>query len=267
VTTNPLDSSVIVAAHPDDEALWFSSIIERVDAIVICFLDVESRPEWSAGRRASLDEYPYANAGCLGVTESEVFNGADWDAPTATDYGLRIADRGRGSVDRYRKNFSELKALLKDRLAGYANVYTHNPWGEYGHEEHVQVYRAVRDLRETLSFDLWYSSYFSNKSAGLMASCLARSPLTRQRRPTDAAAGTRLMELYRRHGCWTWYADYRWPESECFILDEKAARENKRFGSTLDLNFIKIWAPGRKKGRLGRRLRGAFRTLKGRPRG
>jgi len=35
------DSSILVVAHPDDEVLWFSSVLERVQETIICFLEVD----------------------------------------------------------------------------------------------------------------------------------------------------------------------------------------------------------------------------------
>ena len=34
-------NAALVVAHPDDEALWFSSVLTRVDKIVICYQDLE----------------------------------------------------------------------------------------------------------------------------------------------------------------------------------------------------------------------------------
>jgi LmbE family N-acetylglucosaminyl deacetylase len=247
--TSPRDflrKSIIVAAHPDDEILWFSSIIERVDEIVVCFLDVDSMPEWSKGRRESMSAYPLPNTSWLGITESEVFDGANWPTPSAAEYGLRIVKR-KGSLTRYQHNFEALKTQLRDKLAGFSNVYTHNPWGEYGHEEHVQVYSVVKDLQATMRFNMWHSNYFSNKSALYMNSHLCRASLDNYRLPTNKTIASTIMELYKRHNCWTWYNDYDWPDNECFILDEKSRTSNKSFGQTVDLNFIRIWVAQNKR--------------------
>ena len=52
-----------------------------------------------------------------------------------------------------------LKDLLRARLGDCRNVITHNPWGEYGHEDHVQVFRAVTALQAELGFAVWVSGY------------------------------------------------------------------------------------------------------------
>ncbi len=87
--------SVLVVAHPDDEVLWFSSIMLEVEKIIICFSKINSRPGWTEGRRRCLDGFPFSNMVCLELTESAVFRGADWPNPVVTEYGLRVR-RPRG---------------------------------------------------------------------------------------------------------------------------------------------------------------------------
>ena len=53
-----LEKSIIVVAHPDDEILWFSSLLDRVDCVVFCYVDSESEPKLSTERKKSLSEYP-----------------------------------------------------------------------------------------------------------------------------------------------------------------------------------------------------------------
>ena len=42
--TEILEQSILVVAHPDDEILWFSSIADKIHAIVICFMDYRFDP-------------------------------------------------------------------------------------------------------------------------------------------------------------------------------------------------------------------------------
>jgi len=213
-----IHKSAIVVAHPDDEVLWFSSVLEKDGKVVVCFMDVPSRPDWSQGRRESLRKYPRKNVISLGLVESEVFSGATWPDPLPAEYGL-IVKHSPGSMPgfsagRYKRNFEQLRRRLRSELTGYRDVFTHNPWGEYGHEEHVQVFRAVDSIREELGFRLWFSNYFSNKSHGLMLRYIAVIDSGHFSLKTRSALGKRLQLLYSRNGCWTWYSDYEWPETD-----------------------------------------------------
>lgn len=236
---NVLDKSVIVAAHPDDENLWFSSVLSKVDKIVLCFLPVETKPAWTQGRRASLAEYPLENISCLELEESEVFFGADWDQPVRTEYGLKITENNCSDKS-YRNNFEKLRNRLREILKGSENVFTHNPWGEYGHVEHVQVYRAVKSLQREMNFNLWFSNYVSNKSAILMAH---EYPLIGPHlgiMHTNKPLAKSIAEIYKRNNCWTWYDDYEWCDEETFIKDIDSVEEKGRHGEMLPLNLIDI---------------------------
>lgn len=252
--------SVIVAAHPDDEVVWFSSVIEKVDDIIICYRDVDSKPKWTKGRRDSLAAYPLPNVSCLGIKESEVFDCANWADPVVMDYGLEVSNK-TGSIARYKENYATLYTILEERLKGYDTVYTHNPWGEYGHEEHAQVYRVIRSLQERLPFRLWYTNYFSNKSIHYMQRILADSPLVNRPLPTNPIFATKVMELYRRHNCWTWYDNYIWPDQECFILDE-TPKGGERIGKTLGLNFVQIGPSPIRRSKAVARLKHVLRRTK-----
>ena len=167
------DSSVLVVAHPDDEILWFSSVVQSVDHIVFCFLEIEGDPARSEGRRQALRDFPLKQISILGIKEAGVFDLADWQNPKPTAAGLelrRADDGGRRREAVYGRNYEELRERLRQGLTGYRNVITHNPWGEYGHEEHVQVYQAVKDVQSQLGFNVWVSNYCSNRSFRLMES-------------------------------------------------------------------------------------------------
>jgi LmbE family N-acetylglucosaminyl deacetylase len=207
-------------AHPDDEILLASSIIESVDQIVLCYEDVTSFPEWGEGRRRSIAAFPHPNVASLGLLESETFNSAAWPEPTETEYGLAVR-RWRGSLrgyseTRYRDTHARLIEALHPLLAGRQVVFTHNPWGEYGHEEHVQVFRAVAALRERLGFEIRVSCYVSNKSYALMQRCLPRLDCGSPPLPTNPRLGAEIQALYTANNCWTWFDDHAWPSQESF---------------------------------------------------
>ena len=59
----------IVVAHPDDEILFFSSIIETVDKIIVCFGPSSSK-KVTDGRKLLQSRYPLKNIEWLNVQES-----------------------------------------------------------------------------------------------------------------------------------------------------------------------------------------------------
>lgn len=238
--------TAMVVAHPDDEILWFSSVLTSMDAIYFCFEEVPSRPAWTAGRRAAVAAYPLPHLESLRLVESEAFDAADWTNPVCTEYGLEVRRRAHtlpGMNGRtYHQNYTELLASLRPRLQNCARVYTHNPWGEYGHEEHVQVYRAVKALQPALGFEIWFSNYCSNKSHRLMLRYVGGFQSDYETRETNSALSAQLRTLYQEHGCWTWFNDYRGFTHECFMPD-RALKSETPAGHFFPLNFIKVAEP------------------------
>jgi hypothetical protein len=242
------DSSALVVAHPDDEVLWFSSVLANAAKIVICFEYVQSRPDWSEGRRRILSAYPLNNVVSLHLTESEVLNGASWPKPVASPYGLLVKkahDSLEGfSESLYEGNFEQLKHALRAQLRNCRNVFTHNPWGEYGHEEHVQVFRAVEALQTELGFRLWCSNYFSDKNFNFMIENIPFLATKWQSFRTNIELAAELKELYQQDGCWTWFDVYRYPESESFLLWNDGEIPKTDVLSVVPMNFINMGFSG-----------------------
>jgi LmbE family N-acetylglucosaminyl deacetylase len=234
-----IHKSIIIAAHPDDEILWFSSIIDKVDQIIICFVGQKSKPDWTKGRKVSLEQYPLKNMSYLGLDVSEIFGGTDWQNPVATDIGINIVNQ-RISPEKYQANFPVLRNAIKEKISGYQNVITHNPWGEYGHEEHVQLYRAVKSLQAEMGFSIWFSNYCSYKSLVFMskyASGFNSEPLTLK---TNKTISNDIAKIYKKNGCWTWYDGYQWPDEETFIKENIVEEKNLTYGKIFPLNMIHI---------------------------
>ncbi|GAH14334.1 unnamed protein product, partial [marine sediment metagenome] len=189
--------SALVVAHPDDEILWFSSIFQKVDKIIICYLDIPSQTVWSEGRRKSILQYPTNNLVSLKITESETLNAAGWPVPSITEQGLAIETQHSNKT--YESNFLELTEKLAEQLRGYHNIFTHNPWGEYGHEEHVQVFRAVKHHQVINKFNVWVSNYVSNKSLLFMHNQLNNIENTYVTLPTQTTDAKKIMDIYKEN--------------------------------------------------------------------
>lgn len=233
-----LEKSIIVSAHPDDEVLWFSSILDKVDKVVICFLESYSKPDCSNGRKKSLLEHPIKNLCCLGINEIGAFGAADWNSPVITRFGIKFLKNDL--LKEYEGNYYKLKEQLKNKLNGYHNVFTHNPWGEYGHEEHVQVYRVVKELQGEKKFNLRFSNYCSNISFNLMMRYISGFDSEYVTLETNKSLGNYVMSLYKENNCWTWYDDWEWFNEESFMKDKNDTGGVKTYGHIFPLNMIKF---------------------------
>lgn len=253
-------NSILVTAHQDDEILWFSSILNKVDEIVFCFLDVKSKPRLTLARSQSLSEYPMKNISCLNLEDADVFNGANWDNPMTTQYGIEIS-RGGFSDKTYKENYHSLIRVLEQKLSGYQNVFTHSPWGEYGNEKHVQIYSVVKRLQEKMNFNLWFPNYCSNKSFNLFTKCMSDIDSKFKTMKTNRPLAQEIESLYKKNGCWTWYDDWKWLNEESFIMYKRPDERNKINGRILPINMINVEYPGKskRKSRISRLLEFPYR--------
>ena len=266
--------AALVVAHPDDEILWFSSCVESVSTIVICFHEVLSKPHWTEGRDQSIERFPLSNAIFLRLTQAEVFDAARWPNPELTEFGVRVSNkRGRSqefSERLYEANFSALRNGLRKQLVGRKIVITHNPWGEYGHEEHIQVFRAVLSLKEEIGFEVWCSNYLSAKSQDLFLKWVPRLDPTFVRASTNRAISEQIKEIYSEHGCWTWFPDYQWPPDEAFFRiavrdglpqEGDGSEDMMKYGAVFPLNYILVKGPPPRAG-IKKRAQRAFGRLR-----
>jgi len=240
------DKSILVVAHPDDEILWFSSIFAKVAEIVICFLELDPNPSLSNGRKKALANYPLQSMSCLKVKESNVFNDENWSNPSASAYGLKV-EGSRQCTRMYKKNYTTLKHALNVKLAGYEHVFTHSPWGEYGHEEHVQLFKVVKALQEDKKFSLWYPNYVSNKSYQLLFNHVENFDSQWVSYPTPQRLTQEIKLLYEQNGCWTWYKDWQWPNHDLFIKDEGGVGKQVKYGRLFPLNLVNVEVSVQKK--------------------
>jgi LmbE family N-acetylglucosaminyl deacetylase len=236
----------VVVAHPDDEALWLSSAVASAERTVFGFGAVFDRPGRSEARRRAVAALPLNGIVNLAIPES----GVDWKSyqvqPKLTPLGIEIAE---SSVrERYESNYARLQDGLRAALAGCADVYTHNPWGEYGHPEHIQVYRAVTALQEELGYTVWFSNYVSARNLNFVRGLAERLRWARRAvvKPDLGLART-LRAVYRRQGAWTYPSAHRWPEHEVMYAQPTGSSTEPSHPLTgewlLDVTRLRWWSP------------------------
>jgi len=173
------------------------------------------------------------------MTESEVFDKMDWNKPEIGKFGVTINCKSHSALF-YEKNFYRLLEILSENLKGFEQVITHNPWGEYGHEEHVQVYRAVKTLQSKIGYDIWFSNYFSNKSFNLLSRYLTNLSAECIKSRTNKFLTKSIKAIYEKNQCWTWYKDWEWLDEEILIKEKNTDSKKEIFNHTLPMNFIKV---------------------------
>jgi len=225
--------SLLIIAHPDDEVLWFGSILPLVTKILVCFVDYGPSSRLSAARRELLARYPMAEIETLGLAEACSLGQANWHNPGISEYGLHLSDPVVSA--RYRANYLVLCKLLSTRIGYYKEVFTHNPWGEYGHEDHVQVFRVINALQEDYGFTLWVPAYVSRRSEKLAGNyrITGDNPCISYPIGPVKKRCMQLKRLYQRHQCWTWFDDWLPDKGEQTFLSgtfKPVARDSKPAG-------------------------------------
>lgn len=239
------ENSVLVVAHPDDDILWLSSAVDKVEQIVFCFNDYPAIPGLGIARKKTIDEYPLSNVFSLDITEPQSFDKANWEEPVITEYGIKLS-KCRESEARYTETYEILLHRISGLVADRANVYTHNPWGEYGHEDHVLVYRILKTLQKKYNYTLWFSNYCSNRSVTLMNQYISGFHSDYQCLPANPVLAQKIANIYRNNDCWTWYEDYQWFDNECLMrnVPSEDQPESLPYGRIFPVNYMKINVDG-----------------------
>jgi len=240
MNTDICEKSILVVAHPDDEILWFSSILADVGHVVLCYLGELVNPEFGDQRRQILIDYPLQDKmSCLELVSLGLSRPQNFLNPQFSKYGIDFTDTqgvDEKFKEHYRENYCLLREKLANILAGYQNVFTHNPWGEYGHEEHVQVYRVIQELQKDMGYNILFSNYCSNRTVHLTSllvdTCVVGA------RATDRTVADKIFEVYERTNTWTWYDNWVWPAQETFFKETCPATQSVSAGSLLPVNMI-----------------------------
>ena len=223
-----LDKSVLVLAHPDDEILFSLSIVQKVSLIIICFGACDDK-KITKGRKNLIKDFPLKNIVFLEIPEGK---GIKSYLPlifhNETYYGIKTDP---DSYSKYKENYYILREKLLENISGFKYVITHNPWGEYGNHQHIQLNRCITDLASNLGFRVFVTGYFGGISKNLMYKTINRlnnKPIIKK---NNLILFNKLKKIYKRNNCWTWTDDYNPPAIEIFYEQKNFVFEenHKRF--------------------------------------
>ncbi len=184
----------LVMAHPDDEVIFgWPVLMERsVDSILICSND-SANPDrkWCRHRKVALQEM----AAALGIRARSLDYASEF-------YRLSTRD---GKLKRMMANITANIDPAADA------VFTHNPWGEYGHLDHIIVHLAVQSTAKPMLFtDIFLPSNWMNLTCAPKMGFSVHRPVD-----NDLAFYSYLQSFYDRHLVWTWD---RPPVKRCNIV-------------------------------------------------
>ena len=226
--------TILIVAHPDDEILWFSSVVDKINEIIFCFHSSHAKPHLSLTRDQLMNNKPYDNLYSLKIPQSDTFGSANWATPLFNKYGIKIKNSKKAK--NYKNNYNRLLVDLNRIVQNYETVITHNPWGDYGSEEHVQIYRVLDELQGKYNYELYFTNYVSNKSLLAMTKYMGMLDNAHFSLPVNNHKYNEVKRIYEKCGCWTWYKDWIGFENEIYISNKKSYISKNK----ISLNYINI---------------------------
>lgn len=144
---NIIGALIILAAHHDDEILWFEPWLNNASEIVIVMPTI---PVYTPIRNKEQKLYSTKIKNLWGITTNEDYSQYWLNPQSRTD-----------SI-----NYHSIKQLMRKYFNNDNNTtfVTHNPWGEYGHYHHKIIYIVARDLAIEYKKTLWVDTIHYNGS-------------------------------------------------------------------------------------------------------
>ncbi|HTT87354.1 MAG TPA: hypothetical protein VMF60_08310 [Acidimicrobiales bacterium] len=217
---------LVVVAHPDDEILWHSPVLPAAARILAAFDTTSANAALNEGRARVRAQYPLAGFAFLGLLHAEVYSQSDFLSRAPAAYGVTLMRScPPETAELYRSNYDALVRAVDRYVGRHTDIYTHNPWGEYGHEEHIQVHRAMVELAQRHQCSLWVWDGFpaeelAARDVWMRADyypdeTLAGVPTTEH--DVDLERFREIRALYQQEGAWTWSDTYLPPSPSRYL--------------------------------------------------
>ena len=165
------NKGILIISHPDDECLFSTSILESISTLIFCYNKVPNEQEISLSREKAINSYPLEHLKIVSLDIDQAkksFWPINWLNVKEKKSGLE----GGYIANKYDRNYLQILDKLREIIPKNSLIISHNPWGEYGHSEHVQVFKAVFQISKETNSRLFVSGYVSNLSKNFAKSKL-----------------------------------------------------------------------------------------------
>lgn len=171
-------------AHPDDEVIFGSVLLSRAKKIICCSSDLNNpERQWCKDRKLALQEIGK-------LFEAEIicldYNSEFYRLPTRSGELNKLVD-------------TVLELINKEEF-----IFTHNPWGEYGHLDHILVHQIARASGRLLAWtDICLEAGWWNCRPNLIGEKVESCEV-------DSVVYNKCKKIYDKYGCWTWSKESVW---------------------------------------------------------
>jgi hypothetical protein len=181
----------MLIAHPDDEVIFGFPVLQNAKKIICCSSDLNNpERQWCRNRKLALEEIGQkvgAEVICLD------YNSEFYRLPTRNGSLMRLAN--------------DILSLLEPEEV----LFTHNPWGEYGHLDHVLVHQVAslsgkRLLFSDISLEAGWIPSGKRLSLAKVVGLFHN----------DLLFYNECKAIYDHFGCWTWSKP---PIKECMAME------------------------------------------------
>jgi hypothetical protein len=181
---------LLIVAHPDDEVLWFRSIISRRETPIIwCFHNSplehgeEAEKLYETKLQKVIDFYQNTRT-------------VMWIKTTKSDKTERFGKVSLQTISALSLQLDQIILELRPKI-----IYTHNPWGEYGHVDHLTVHQALQGQRAICAYpDITLPSASNNRTAEIESK---KSLHRLEENPVDQSYVETAIKLYQNNNIWT----------------------------------------------------------------
>jgi LmbE family N-acetylglucosaminyl deacetylase len=176
-----MEKLTILMAHPDDETIFGWGAWPHAKRIISCSNDIHDHTKrWkNTDRKKALEE--------VGEILHVPVISLDYNADFSRLPGLT------GELNTF---VNTVKDLIKDDEL----VFTHNPWGEYGHLDHIFVHVLAKMYAKGVVFSDVVSQ---QKWFEVKGWCLS---IPEEICEVDRDLYEKCKAVYQKYNCWTWWS-------------------------------------------------------------
>jgi hypothetical protein len=162
----PKNGTALIYTHQDDDLIWMQPFWKITEKFIGGGMPVTPRfEEIIHNQQIYMDNHgyniPYESNWYhpWGKIENEEYQYYYWGShdPNYSYIGIDHLLATYVNSDTDRKEINKIKAKIEQYIASpdISRIITHNNWGEYGHFQHKQVNKAVRELAVKYRKDAW----------------------------------------------------------------------------------------------------------------
>ncbi len=211
--TIPKSGTALVLAHMDDDVIWMLPWWQKTEKFICGAMPptpvyqtvVDQQQEYMDAHGYNI-EYKDNWLTPWGMITQMQYSDYYWDDSPSAQYLAAdhlIAYWDNGDLQLVRREIDKIKAKLEQYIANpsVSRIITHNNWGEYGHQHHKAINKAVRELAVKYRKDVWMLGCDNGDFEDIDVPNGITYTMGSFNDPT---LFTSIRTIYQNNWCWTW---------------------------------------------------------------